>query len=99
MTQTSTASTTHTLEMDQVAALNEHLTRRRHAPLTAGELRVDGVPGQAVLQRVSASGPPCFPWVFGHFSVSGDQEVSAELHTGSLERLSDSFHLHQRWGL
>ncbi|GAA3626945.1 hypothetical protein GCM10022223_50260 [Kineosporia mesophila] len=89
-----------TLEMTQVAALEEHLTRSRHAPLTAGGLGLPSVPGKAVLQHVTAVGPTCYPFVYGHFQASGDQSpVIAELHTQQLRRLSDAFRLHQHWGL
>lgn len=100
MIHTSMSNHTSTLELVQVAALNEHLTQRPHSPLTAAQLGVGCLPGPAVLQRVTASGPPAFPYVHGFFTVPGEQnELSAELHTDTLDKLSDTFHLHQRWGL
>jgi len=100
MNHHSMSDTTVTLEMAQVENLNQRLTRTTHAPVTAGSLGVAQLPEKAVLRRVSASGPPCFPYVQGHFQVSGDQgEAVRELHTPALKQLSDMFHLHQTWGV
>ncbi|GLY32722.1 hypothetical protein [Kineosporia sp. NBRC 101731] len=100
MNHRSMSGTNLTLEMAQIAALEEHLTRRHHAPLTAGVLGLATVPEKAVLQHVTAVGPTCYPFVYGHFRASGDQsEVAVELHTQQLRRLSDTFRLHQHWGL
>lgn len=99
MNHRSMSDTTVTLEMSQVESLNERLTQADHPAVTAGSLGVVGVPEKALLQQVTASGPPCFPYVEGRFTGSGSGETFAELHTPALRRLSDLFHLHQTWGV
>ncbi|MDP9828829.1 hypothetical protein J2S57_004578 [Kineosporia succinea] len=100
MTHRSLSSTTVTLEMTQVAALEEHLRRRRHAPVTAGGLRLRTLPEKAVLQSVTAGGPPSYPFVYGHFRMpGGETRFDVELHTEQLLRLCDRMGLRQHWGL
>lgn len=94
MTRHTMSGTTLTLELDQVAALNHHL--RRQPPVTAKRLGLGSLPENAVLQQLSAVGPPCYPYILGHFS---NAEHPVELHTAELKRLSDRWHLHQRWGV
>jgi hypothetical protein len=109
------APTTRTLELAQIDELNEHLSvLRGTSSFTAGELGLggaplvsasgaqvsSGLPATAVLIRLSAEGPPEYPYVHGHFGTAGSAqaELVAELHTASLRRLSQLAGLHQRWG-
>ncbi len=96
MTNHPMSGTTVTLELAQVDSLNEYLRRHRHTPVTAGRLGLESVPEKAVLRRVTASGPPSFPYLHGRFEGS---DTPVELHTGQLQQLSDLWHLHQRWGV
>lgn len=60
-----------------------------------------GLPAGAVLDHLSAEGPPDFPYLAGRFRVgSGDSEPTLQvaLHTPTLRRLSHRFGLHHVWG-
>ena len=107
-------STTHTVEMEQLAELSSGLRERDPAqPISASALGLQGVeltpgndgddgslPGDAVLVRVSYDGPPEYPYVHAHFrSHSGDQDLlTVELHTDALRELSHLLHLQHVWG-
>jgi len=108
--------TTHTPELAQVRELNEHLAAATRAgtAVTAADLdlagRADGgsggtasgglAPG-AVLDHLSAEGPPDFPYIEGRFRGAGGgggDLVGVEMHTAALRRLSETFHLRHVWG-
>lgn len=103
--------TTHTLEMAQVAELNDHLAERgRSQPITAADLGMGGAPlhgggpdrlaGTAVLVRLSWQGSPEFPDIYGHFGVGrGSAAPVALLHTAALNMLGRQLHLRQCWGV
>ena len=102
--------TTHTLEMAQVAELNEHLRNRTGSPaITAGDLGLGGAPlhirgaaglaGDAVLVRVSWQGSPEFPDIYGHFGPGRGGRLQALLHTAALQTLCHLLGVRQRWGV
>jgi hypothetical protein len=96
--------TTHTLELDQLKALNEALATG--APITAAILGIadaivpsrPGVtlPGSAVLVHLGCEGPPEFPYIWGYFRPSGPgasaiKQVSSEARNpGSAEARNPS---------
>jgi hypothetical protein len=105
-------SSTHTLEMSQLAQLNDRLTPEVGAlEVTAGELGVAQVPllsdpagtlpARAVLTRLGWDGPPQFPYVHGHFAHSPlqDAPLVVDLHTTALRLLSRRAGLRHRWGV
>jgi hypothetical protein len=107
-------STTHTVEMEQMAELSSGLRERDPSqPIPASALGLQGaelisgsddddsgLPGDAVLERVSFDGPPEFPYVHAHFrSASDDQDsLKVDLHTEALRALSHLLHLQHTWG-
>lgn len=104
-------STTHTVEMAQIAELNRGLRERAQA-IRASLLGLGGVelssvgddqgglPGDAVLVWVSFDGPPEFPYVHANFrTVPGDHgSFTVDLHTDALRKLSHLLHLQHAWG-
>jgi hypothetical protein len=106
-------STTHTVEMRQMAELDSGLRERDPSQaIRASLLGLQGVelssdsdddsrlPGDAVLVRVSFDGPPEFPYVHAHFRTHADNQGSlrADLHTDALRKLSHLLHLQHVWG-
>lgn len=107
--------TTHTVEMTQIAELNAHLTSRDPtAPITAADLGLtgavmlsgddaahNGLPAQAVLERLSFDGPPQFPFIHAVFRRDPGQHgvVTVDLHTRALRELSRRLHLREVWGV
>jgi len=106
-------STTHTVEMEQMAELSSGLRERDPSqPISASALGLQGVelisgsdddsglPGDAILERVSFDGPPEFPYVHAHFrGASADQDsLKVDLHTDALRELSRLLHLQHTWG-
>jgi len=104
MTDHAMATTTHTTELRQIEEMNAALTRGGRP--TAATLGIgDGVPGDAVLRRLSPAGPPSYPYVYGIFtreSSTGDvgRPLLVELHTRQLRAISDRLHLRAHiWGV
>ena len=107
-------STTHTVEMDQIAELNSGLGERdpsqairasllglQGVELTSGSHgNLSSLPGDAVLVRISFDGPPEYPYLYAHFRTHpGDQDsLTVELHTDALRKLSSLLHLQHVWG-
>lgn len=107
-------STTHTVEMAQIAELNGGLREtERSQSIRASLLGLQGVemssgrdeehrslPGDASLVRVSFDGPPEFPYVHAHFRTepSDHGSLKVDLHTDSLRKLSQLLHLQHVWG-
>jgi hypothetical protein len=101
--------TTHTLEMAQVAELNERLTDRTGPAITAASLGMGGVSlhlrsaaglgADAVLVRLSWEGSPEFPDIYGHFGPGGGGRQQALLHTAALDSLCHALGVRQRWGV
>ena len=101
---------THTLDLAQLAQIDERLAASGAPTLTAADLGVaDGaVPGAAVLLRVWCRGDPEFPDIFGDFggpstpapgSAGRAAGTPVPLHTPSLHALSRLLGLHHRWGV
>ena len=110
MTSPSLPPTTHTLEMAQVAELNERLVGRTGSTsVTAAALGMggvslrlrgaDGLPDDAVLVRLSWEGSPEFPDIYGHFGPGRDGRLQALLHTAALQALCHLLGVRQRWGV
>jgi hypothetical protein len=102
--------TTHTLEMAQVAELNERLMGRTGATaVTAAALGMGGVAlhlrsvaglaDDEVLVRLSWEGSPEFPDIYGHFGPGRGGRHQALLHTAALESLCHALGVRQRWGV
>jgi hypothetical protein len=95
------ARTTHTVELRQVAEVNEALASSRRR-LTAGSIGVRAaVAERAVLRSLECVGPPSYPYVYGRFDGPGPSAGFArvELHTKQLRAISDQLSLHsQVWG-
>jgi len=103
------SGTTHTVELDQLAELNNGLAERDPSEaIAASVLGLQGavltsggrLPADALLARLSFEGPPEYPYIHGHFrSRPGDEHLlTVDLHTGALRRLSHLLHLQQTWG-
>jgi hypothetical protein len=101
-------TTTHTVDMAQIAELNARLSG--HVDVSASALGLEGatvhgsshgpLPGTAVLVRVCWQGAPEFPDIHGHFasSAGADATVVVDLHTVALRELSHRLHAHHIWG-
>ena len=95
--------TTHTIELRQIAELNAALASGR-GTLTAGSVGVHDthaeVPADAVLKSLEAEGPPSWPYVYGHFSRPGAEDMlRVELHTAHLRAISDQLRMRSHlWG-
>jgi hypothetical protein len=101
--------TSHTLELAQLADLNARLSKHR-SPVTAVDLGLQdapppasrpagGLPGSAVLVRLCWDGPPEFPYVHAHFTVTDESaDRVVDLHTAALRALGLRLGAHQRWG-
>jgi len=78
------ASTTHTLELRQIAELNVLLQR--------GGVAFEG----GTLCLLVAQGPPSYPYVFAQVDGAGGSRL-VELHGAELRILSAHFHLPHHW--
>jgi hypothetical protein len=104
MPEHSLSRTTHTLDMAQIAEIDERLTSPRAPSVTPLDLDLDvaGLAPSAVLTNVWWEGSPEFPYIYGDFSGvtdAGATPVHVQLHTPSLIRLSQLLGLHHRWGV
>jgi hypothetical protein len=96
----SLALTTHTTELRQIDEINAALESGHH--VTAGSARVHApVPEYAVLRYLEATGPPSYPYIYGHFSDPGTGDtLRVELHTEQVRAISDQLSLHSHiWGV
>ncbi|GAA2104968.1 hypothetical protein GCM10009841_23410 [Microlunatus panaciterrae] len=107
------AATTHTVEMDQLAQLNEGLKGRPPGEaITASDLGLSGMrpistdarrsrplAARAVLERLSYEGPPEYPYIHAHFRTPELETTVVELHTPALRRLSQMLHVQALWGV
>ena len=94
------APTTHTVELRQIAEISTALASGRRR-LTAGSIGIEAaVAENAVLLSLDSEGPPSYPYIFGHFSVPGTEQVTrVELHTAHLRAISDQLSLRSHiWG-
>jgi len=85
--------TTHTVEMDQIAELNDRLGEGEPSPaIRASMLGLQGaelsagsddsqhtLPGDALLARLSSDGPPEYPYVHAHFRTSASASDQGSL--------------------
>ena len=108
------SSTTHTVEMAQIAAINNRLREREGAhAINASLLGMQGVKlasgsvddddflsGEAVITGLSFDGPPEFPYVHGHFTtdLSVHGSLTVDLHTDALRKLSHLLGFQHLWG-
>src|SRR3954451_5984344 len=100
--------TTHTIEMAQIKEINAKLKTPSGVVVMASELPLEVQPGDrrvtvnssAQLTRLSWTGSPNFPDIFGHFSASGDESrLRVRLHTAALKEISHRLNLHHAWGV
>ncbi|MET9269989.1 hypothetical protein [Kribbella sp. NPDC003557] len=94
------APTTHTAELLQIHEINVALASGHH--VTAGSVGAPArVPGDAVLRYLEPTGPPSYPYVFGHFSSrSTGDTMRIELHTAQLRAISHQLALREHiWGV
>jgi hypothetical protein len=100
--------TTHTIEMAQIKVINSKLKPPTGVVITASELPLEIQPGDrrlpvnpsALLTRLSWTGSPSFPDIFGHFSASGEESRRrVRLHTAALKEISHRANLHHAWGV
>ncbi|TDU83991.1 hypothetical protein EV138_6456 [Kribbella voronezhensis] len=94
------ALTTHTAELRQIHEINAALASGHR--VTAGSAGVPKpVPEFAVLRYLEATGPPSYPYVYGHFSQPGtDDTMRAKLHTPQLRAISHQLSLRSHiWGI
>ncbi|WP_375431844.1 hypothetical protein [uncultured Friedmanniella sp.] len=100
--------TTHTVEMDQIAELNELLRQYRPDTITAADLDLAGaatapaptspLSATAVLVELRWDGSPAYPYIHGAFG-SGTGARTVLLHTHALRELSHRLHAHHIWGV
>lgn len=95
MGQHAVPPTTHTIELAQIAELNEHLAGSP-AALVLETLRQEGSEAPRPVGRVEFEGSPAFPWVYAVLQDTGERVL---LHTADLQALSRGFRLHHHWGL
>jgi hypothetical protein len=89
-------------------AINAKLKPPSGVVITASELPLEIQPGDrrvpvnpsALLTRLSWTGSPSFPDIFGHFSASGaESRRRVRLHTAALKEISHRLNLHHAWGV
>ncbi len=106
-----TTTTTHTVDMAQIADLNHRLSNsQKGSTVTASDIGLEGatvtehppgsLAGSALLVRLCWDGAPEFPYIHGHFSNSAgsDGALVVDLHTAALKKLSQLLHAHHTWG-
>jgi hypothetical protein len=84
----------------QIHEINEALASGHH--VTAASVSVPApLRGDAVLRYLEATGPPSYPYIYGHFSGRGTADtVRVELHTAHLRAISHQLSLHSHiWGV
>ncbi|MFK4084888.1 hypothetical protein ACI2LF_12300 [Kribbella sp. NPDC020789] len=92
------ALTTHTAELRQVHEINAALASGHR--LTAASVGVP-LPEYAALCYLEASGPPSYPYIYGHFTQPGTTDtIRVELHTTQLRAISHRLSLGSHiWGI
>lgn len=103
MPQHPLSRTTHTLDMEQIAELDDRLVAPNARTVTAEELGIADarLAPSAALTKVWWEGAPEFPYIFGDFAASSGSgaAVHVALHTPHLLKLSQLLGLHHRWGV
>jgi hypothetical protein len=105
--------TTHTVEMDQITALNAALgARAPGTSITAADLGLAGTPildaapagstlaAEAVADHLCFDGDPEFPYVYAHFRNGTSRSATdvVDLHTHAIRELTRLLHLRGLWG-
>ena len=72
-------------------------------PIEGADTASGGLPASAVLDHLSAEGPPDFPYIEARFRTAsapdaGGPLLHVDMHTAALRRLSQTFGLHHVWG-
>ena len=93
------AFTTHTAELSQIKEINAALVSDHR--ITAASVGVPSIPGDAVLRYLEPTGPPSYPYIYGHFSQWGTTNtMRVELHTTQLRAISHGLFLGSHiWGV
>lgn len=93
------ATTTHTVELVQLHEINAALASGHQ--VTAASVGVRTASEDAVLRYLEASGPPEYPYIYGHFHTPGTTDTSrVELHTAQLRAISHHLSLTSHtWGI
>jgi hypothetical protein len=100
MIEHSLAPTTHTVELEQIRAINTALSHGRR--VTAQTLGLtSAVAPDSVLLALEGVGPPSYPYVFADFSGGPrNAVVRVELHTANLRAITRALSLpSQVWGV
>lgn len=94
------APTTHTVELAQLHEINAALACGHCVTAAAAGISAT-VPGDAVLSYLEASGPPEYPYIYGHFRAPGAGDTRrVELHTAHLRAISHYLSLTAHtWGV
>ena len=83
------SDTTHTVELRQIAELNDGLATEAGLPFGDG----------ATLKALHAEGPPSYPYVFGTVGSSRGPRRRVPLHTPHLRAVSGALGMrHHVWG-
>ncbi|MBI4939841.1 MAG: hypothetical protein HY830_03745 [Actinobacteria bacterium] len=87
--------TTHTMNLDQVAEINERLPT---AGLSTSDVGVESPAG--VLAEIVLEGSPTFGYLWARLRAGGQEAGRVLLHTEHLKAISRALHLpHHHWGL
>lgn len=105
-----TTTTTHTVDMAQIADLNTRLSTNTGSTVSAADVGLEGaavngssavtLAGSAVLARICWDGAPEFPDIHAHFSAGAGDEgaLVVDLHTAALREISRLLHARHAWG-
>lgn len=92
------ATTTHTVELLQLHEINAALASGHQ--VTAALVGVQTASEDDVLRYLEASGPPEYPYIYGHFGTPGTTTSRVELHTAQLRAISHCLSLTSHtWGI
>jgi hypothetical protein len=93
--------TTHTLDMGQVAEINDRLGETGAPRVRADDIELAPAlaPPDGTVVRVWIQGSPEFPYIYADVAVGTSAVVHVPLHTPALTRLSHLLGLRHHWGL
>ncbi|WP_088319718.1 hypothetical protein [Kineosporia sp. R_H_3] len=87
--------TTHTMNLDQVAEINERLAA---TSLSTADIGLEAPAG--VLAEIVLEGSPTFGYLWARLRAGGQEAGRVLLHTDQLKAISRALHLaHHHWGL